>query len=137
MKTIHTAIALAASLALAACGGGNDDTAATETMAPTPMETAPAMTGAQGTYTGTNAAGQPWTASLRSDGTYEFTENGEVTQFGTYTEGANGTCLTEDTGETAAPAEEMCYNFGEVGADGTVTVTGPDGAAFTMNKQQG
>ena len=134
MKKTFAALAAASALALAACGGGNDDAATTDTAAAPAEDTASVMPTAQGMYTGTNADGQEWTANLRQDGTYEFTEGGEVTQIGTYDNNIRGTCLTEETGDTAAPGQEMCYNFGEVGPDGTVEVTGPDGVTFTMNK---
>lgn len=126
---------IAGALALAACGGGNDaaegDAAPVDTAAVATTDVA----NAGGTYTGTAEDGATWTAELNADGTYKFTQGGETTQFGKWEDNIRGTCLTEDTGDAAAPASEMCYAFGVPAADGAVTVTGPDGESFTMTKQ--
>ena len=128
-------IVIAGALALAACGNDAEtpaeaDTTAAETGATTNTAAFDEY-GSAGTYGGTTEDGTSWSSVLNEDGTFEDTEAGETIRTGTWSDDpVKGTCFVPE-GETA----EECYQMGDVGEDGTVVVTGPDGAEFTMQKQ--
>lgn len=126
-------LATAAIFALAACGGKADEQVADDQVIPTTQSTFAAATEA-GTYTGTDEAGQPWTSTLNADGTFEDRADGKVIRTGTWENTAEGTCFTDEAalGEAAEP---QCYQMGVPDSNGTLVVTGPDGATFQMKKR--
>lgn len=125
---LTTAALLGIASALVACGG-------TDTDAPVEAEiadeaSAGASTAVAGTYTGTDAAGLAWTSTLKPDGTFEDSTGGTVTHTGTWThDEARGTCFT------VAGSPEQCFRIGTPAADGTVTVTDPQGRQMAMTRQ--
>ncbi|RJY08585.1 hypothetical protein [Aurantiacibacter aquimixticola] len=125
MKTL---IALAGAFALAACGGSEPEEPIGPDIAEAPV--AEAELQYAGVYEGEDENGVPWRTELNEDGTFTDMEGGEVIRTGTWSEeDIRGTCFVEEGVEG-----EDCYQMGEVQEDGTVEVTGPDGASFTMNK---
>lgn len=123
-------IAIAAVLTLAACGGGDDaaeaDAAGTDAASPAAVDM-PA--GSAGTYVGAGADGKEMTTTLAADGTFTDTVDGEVIRNGTWSDSIRGTCFVEIGVEG-----EACYSLGTPAADGTISVTGPDGTTTTMKK---
>ncbi len=125
-KIVAFAGASALALSLAACGGSDVDEP-TEAEIDTADTVIPETSA--GTYTGTTEDGTEWSSTLNADGTFEDYEGGELVRTGTWEDNIRGTCFVND-GEEG----EECYNIGEVQADGTIEVTGPDGETFTMTK---
>lgn len=122
---VKLAGALAPALALAACGGDSD-----ADNADVPADEVATAPNSAGTYSGTDPEGAEIVWTLDPAGTYEAQADGETMETGTWEDTIRGTCLTGEGSEG-----EQCYNFGEVGADGTLEVTGPDGASITMTKE--
>ncbi|WAT18481.1 hypothetical protein OZN62_02555 [Aurantiacibacter sp. MUD11] len=117
-------------LALAACGG-EAEVAEEEAVVEEAVEVAAVV----GTYNGTTDEGEEWSATINEDGTTSVTVDGEVVETGTWRSADDGTtCFITDTAEGEEPDEEDCYTFGEVGEDGSVTVTGADGESDTVTK---
>lgn len=119
-------VALAGVVSLAACGGGETETADTAEVA---GEEVAAVPDSAGTYTGTDLEGRETTWVLNEDGTYEIMADGEMVESGAWIDTVRGTCLTAEGAE-----EEQCYNF-VAGEGDTFEVTGPEGETITMTRE--
>lgn len=132
MKTYLTLAV--ATLALAACGqkAGTEADAtptATDTAVATPVATTGAATGSMvGTYELTSADGTRMTETIRPDGTFSMISEGKETT-GRWRMDGERSCFDP---EGADP--EVCYTTSPVAADGSFTVTHPDGSAMTARK---
>jgi hypothetical protein len=122
-------IAIAALAALCACADNDaaeDEAVAEETAAPAPAETVSSMAG---TYE-FELDGVPTVSVLNADGTYADTQNGEVTETGTWAERDGKTCfdpMGDDTPET-------CFTTTEPDAEGVFTATADDGTVLTITR---
>ena len=130
-------IALAAALALAACGDraeeeASSDTAAADSTAqassPAPAASQAATGDMAGKYEITFADGTVMTETINADGTYVDLMNGEETR-GQWRMDGQRSCFDP---EGAAPEE--CYTSSAPGSDGSFTVTGADGEKATVRK---
>lgn len=109
--------------ALAACGDAAeeaDDTATAETAEATPEATA---TSSAGTYE-FELDGKATVAVLNPDGTYTDTQDGEVTESGTWEDRDDGkTCFDSEGGDDTV----VCYTVSEAAEDGTQVATPDNG----------
>lgn len=126
----------AAALAVASCGQKADtatDATPTATTAEAPMPTATqAATGDMaGTYEMRMADGTMATETINSDGTYTMVAGGKETT-GTWRMNGAESCFDP----AGAPAE-VCYTSSAPGADGSFTVTGPDGKVHSTVRKIG
>lgn len=123
-------VLVAGVLALAACSGDaevTEDEAVDEEV----VEVASVV----GSYNGTSDDGTEWTATINEDGTSDIIVDGEVVDSATWRTNEEGlTCFMDVPEEGEEAGEEECYTFGEVGEDGSVTVTGTDGESETVIK---
>ncbi len=117
-------IILASTLALAACGGANDDAAVDDVVvADDTVVASEDTTGVAGTYQMTQADGTIVTQTVNADGTYVDTAaDGTELQRGTWRTEGEALCF-DDTG----PAVETCMTGGEVSEDGSFRAIGADG----------
>lgn len=129
-------LVLTTALALAACGQRTETTAEATpaatgpTTAEGPSPTAnQAPTGEMaGKYEVTMADGKVMTETINADGTYVDLLDGKETRGRWRMDGARS-CFDPDGAEP-----EQCYTSESPGADGSFTVTAPDGTKTTVRK---
>ena len=129
-------LVLTTALALAACGQRTETaTEATPAAAGATMAEAPSPASNQaptgnmaGKYEVTMADGKVMTETINADGTYVDLMDGKETRGRWRMDGARS-CFDPDGAEA-----EQCYTSEAPGADGSFTVTGPDGAKTTVRK---
>lgn len=122
-------IAIAGIMSLAACGGDADvEEAAVEEVAVAEVSSA------AGTYTGTSEEGSVWSSVLNDDGTYQDTEDGEVTETGSWSDSDGQVCFVPDVAEGEEPEATSCFTMGEVAEDGRVVITNAEGEEMTIQK---
>lgn len=127
MKTL---IVLTAATALAACSQKTTttpaDTSASATtagmaQAPSPSANRAATGSMAGKYEFTTTDGTVTTETINADGTYVDVTKGKETR-GVWRENGAQSCFDPE-----GPAPEVCYTASAPGADGSFSVTGPDG----------
>lgn len=127
-------IILTAALALGACNQRTETTteatptATTMAEAPSPAANQPATGAMPGRYEVTLADGSVIAETINADGTYVDVMDGKETRGRWRMDGARS-CFDP---EGAAPEE--CYTSTPPNADGSFTVTGPDGSRATVRK---
>ncbi|ANU08112.1 hypothetical protein [Paraurantiacibacter namhicola] len=131
----------AAPLALAACGGSDEEATTEDTMAAdnsTVATTDTYVTGntmgdggaMAGTYTTTASDGTTSTETINADGTYSVSnEAGEEVVSGTVATQNGQVCYTPE-GETAS----LCYNQTQAGPDGTWETVSQTGERYTVTR---
>lgn len=135
---MRSLVLIAATVALAACSQGVDETPApaeTTDTAAAPAETAGnsalAAPDAAGTYMVTWADGTTTTTIINADATYVDTMDGEETARGTWEVKEGRSCLTPEGGA------ELCWTDSEPAPDGSWTARADDGTEVTVVRTPG
>lgn len=121
-------VVLAGALTLAACGSGTNNG---ETAAPA-SSAAPAQVPAElvGTYGADGADGRPWTTTMRADGTYRNTVDGDLTESGTWDKTGDAICFTATPIAGADPVR-TCQTLVKINDDGSLVVRDEGGQETT------
>jgi hypothetical protein len=132
---MKTYIALAAALALASCGSGDEAVGSADGQGETPAAAAPDSP-LIGTYGSTDMDGNSWTSAMNADGTYQDTMNGEVTETGTWTHLDDQVCFTPAPID-GATADATCLTLINVNDDGSLLMSDGTGAETTVPRIEG
>ena len=118
-------IAITGLFALAACGSG-DDSSAAEGPGTVTASPAAANDPVIGNFGGTTAEGKAWTSAMNADGTYSETLEGEAAESGAWTHVGDQVCFTPSA-EDGIASTQTCLTLLNVNDDGSLMMADAEG----------